>query len=136
METVTFRAAKTTRRKIALGALFCVLAFVAWIAALLLSGVVVASRVPVSLPYGISVDRVGDYVFVSGTWVIDGDKQGFPLQTTEIQCDRTLLRCSSATAQIGYGGQLTTMLGHYQVVEWGADRVVFVYTSPLCVSYV
>ena len=66
-------------------------------------GGVVASRVPVSLRCGANAEQVGDYVFASGTWVIEGDKQTFPLQTTEMQCDCTLLRCLSATAQVGYG---------------------------------
>ena len=66
---------------------FCALALVAWIATLLLSDVVVASRVPVSLRCGANAEQVGDYVFASGTWVIEGDKQTFPLQTTEMQCD-------------------------------------------------
>ena len=73
-------------------------------------GGVVASRVPVSLRCGANAEQVGDYVFASGTWVIEGDKRTFPLQTAEIQCDRTLLRSLSATVQIGYGGQFSRVL--------------------------
>ena len=71
---------------------------------------VVASRMPVSLRCGANAEQVGDYVFASGTWVIEGDKRTFPLQTAEIQCDRTLLRSLSATVQIGYGGQFSRVL--------------------------
>ena len=91
------------RRKICTCAFFCALALVAWIATLLLSGVVVCVAGARELRYGANVEQVGDYVFASGTWVIEGEKQTFPLQTTEMQCDCTLLRCLAATAQIEYG---------------------------------
>ena len=87
MDTITFAQQQRRDAKLHLVFFFCALALVAWIATLL-SGGVVASRVPVSLRCGANAEQVGDYVFASGTWVIEGDKQTFPLQTAEIQCDR------------------------------------------------
>ena len=54
----------------------------------------VKSRVPVALPpqYDGGITEVGDYGLIraSGTWVIEGDRQGFPLQTSTIECWREM----------------------------------------------
>src|SRR6478735_703734 len=72
-------AATTMRRKICTCAFFCALALVAWIATLLLSGVVVC----VAGARDFTVWRqCGTGWRASGTWAIEGDKQTFPLQTT------------------------------------------------------
>ena len=78
-----------------------------WIAVAVLAGTIAQLRVPVNLTTYSGVTSVSDgYVKAAGTWVIEGDRQGFPLQTTEITCKRELKRCSSATAQIMLGNQL------------------------------
>ena len=70
-----------------------------WIALVFLAGAVIQSRVPVNLAPFSRVTLVSDgYVNATGTWVIEGDNQGFPLQSTEINCERELKRCTSATA--------------------------------------
>jgi hypothetical protein len=111
--------------------------FVAWMALLFLAGAVMESRVPVNLPYFSGITPIMDgYVKATGTWVIDGDQQGFPLQTTEISCERDLKRCTSATAQVMLGKQLSVHLDVYDIVSWEKSRIVFVDDSPTCVSYV
>jgi hypothetical protein len=110
---------------------------VLWIALLFLAGAVMQSRVPVNLPYFSGVTPIMDgYVKATGTWVIDGDQQGFPLQTTEISCERELKRCTSATAEVMLGNQLTVHLDVYDIASWEKSRVVFVDDAPTCVSYV
>jgi hypothetical protein len=114
-----------------------ILALLAWVASIFIAGAVIESRVPVRLPSHAEVIQLGDsYVKASGTWVIDGDKQGFPLQTTEITCERDLKRCTSATAQIMLGKQLAVSLDTYEITSWEKGRVVFIDDSPNCVSYV
>jgi hypothetical protein len=108
-----------------------------WVATALVAGAVMQSRVPVSLPPFMSVEAVGDqYALAQGTWVIEGQKQAFPLQATEIRCERPLGRCSSATAQVMLGDQMHADLGLYEIVTWEKSRIVYVDDSPLCVRYV
>lgn len=111
-------------------------AIVLWIILLFATGAVVDSRVPIDLSPFSNVNVVDDkYVSASGTWVIEGDSQANPLQTTEIICERELMRCTSATAQI-MGRGLHVNLDTYEVVEWGKTRIVFVDTAPTCANYV
>jgi hypothetical protein len=114
-----------------------IMALLGWVASLFIAGAVIESRVPVTLPASTEVIQLGDgYAKASGTWVIDGDKQGFPLQTTEITCERELKRCTSATAQIMLGKQLAANLDSYEITSWEKGRIVFFDDSPNCVSYV
>lgn len=111
-------------------------AIVLWIALLFAAGAVVDSRVPIDLSPFSNVNVVDDkYVSASGTWVIEGDSQAYPLQTTEIICERELMRCTSATAQI-MGRGLHVNLDTYEVVEWEKTHIVFVDTAPTCATYV
>ena len=108
-----------------------------WIALVFLAGAVIQSRVPVNLAPFSRVTLVSDgYVNATGTWVIEGDSQGFPLQSTEINCEREIKRCTSATAQVMMGTQMHAHLDTYEIVSWEKTRVVFVDTSPSCVNYV
>jgi hypothetical protein len=110
---------------------------VLWIALMFLAGAVMQSRVPVNLAPFSSVTALSDgYVNATGTWVIEGDSQGFPLQTTELSCEREFKRCTSATAQVMMGTQMHVHLDTYQILNWEKTRVVFVDTAPSCVSYV
>jgi hypothetical protein len=83
------------------------------------------------------VQSIGDYAFAIGTWVIEGEsRQAFPLQTTAIQCDKQLKKCSAATARVGFGNQLHVDLSSHDVLEWSASQIVFADNSPGCVSYI
>lgn len=107
-----------------------------WIALLFAAGAVVESRVPVDLSPFSNVIVVDDsYVSAKGTWVIEGDRQAYPLQTTEIICERELMRCTSATAQIT-GRSLSVNVDTYEVASWEKTRIVFVNTAPTCANYI
>lgn len=72
----------------------------------------------------------------SGTWVIEGQKQGYPLQTTTIKCEKELMRCAASTAMVLADEYLSADLDFYEVVSWENSRIVFVDDAPLCTSYV
>lgn len=111
--------------------------FGVWLAVVFVAAAVAADRVPISLSPGILVTGVGDsYVLANGTWVIEGQPQAFPLQTTEIRCERELRRCTSATAMVMLGKQLHVDISFHDVVSWEKSRVVFTDDSPSCVEYV
>mgnify|MGYP003381761178 CR=1 FL=1 len=111
-------------------------ALVLWIALLFAAGAVVDSRVPIDLPPLSNVNVVNDrYVSAKGTWVIDGERQAAPLQTTEIICEREFMRCTSATAQVD-GRSLHVNLDTYEIAGWEKTRIVFVDTAPTCADYI
>lgn len=95
-------------------------------------------RVPVKLPI-MTIVATPDVVVLQGTWIIDrrgGDnEQAYPLQSSEIRCDRQTRMCTSATAEIGYGRLLHVELERHPIVEWAPTRVVFVNDDAICTQY-
>jgi hypothetical protein len=112
------------------------LIFCIWIAILFVSYAVIKSRVPVSLSPSLSVDELQGYAVAEGTWVIEGDKQAFPLQTTKIECFKDRAICTSATAEVSIGDQLHVNIDQYIVSDWSPTRIVFTDEAPTCVWYV
>ncbi|WNJ90075.1 hypothetical protein [Bosea sp. 685] len=99
--------------------------------------VYVGTQVPVNIRMGGKVsDNSWDagLVSASGTWVIENEKQAFPLQYTELRCFRAESACRSATAEVSFGGTLTVDMDYYEVARWTNDTIIFT-TSAQCVSY-
>jgi peptidoglycan hydrolase-like protein with peptidoglycan-binding domain len=91
---------------------------------------------PVSLtPYSFSDMFWNDYVFANGTWVIENDKQGFPLQTTTIHCHREWNHCLEATAIVMMGNHLSVDIDYYEVERWDEHEIVTKPKKNLCVRY-
>jgi hypothetical protein len=108
-----------------------------WVGTVLAAIVVAKSRVPVNLPVWDSVSALGDsHAVAKGTWVIESQQQAFPLQTTDIQCEKELRRCTMATATVMSGDQLNLNVDFYEVISWDKSRIVFVNETPLCVRYI
>ena len=108
-----------------------------WLAVVFIAAAVAADRVPISLRPGTLITSLGDsYVLAFGTWVIGGQVNAFPLQTTEIRCERELRRCTSATAMVMLGKQLHVDVSFHEVVSWEKSRIVFVDDAPSCVQYI
>lgn len=124
------------KRKILFGIGITLLVVIVWAGVIYLATAVVKSRVPVSLGPSLSIHGgIGEFASAKGTWVIEGQKQAFPLQTTEIKCYARLRHCFSATAEVAGGDQLTVNLDSFEITEWTKSHVVFVDDSPLCVRY-
>lgn len=110
---------------------------VLWVALVILAMTVTQLRVPVDLSSFNEISSItDDYVKASGTWVIEGDSQAYPIQTTEIWCERELHRCSSATAEIISGEQMVVHLDFFEVNTWDKNQVIFTDASPSCVDYI
>lgn len=79
------------------------------------------------------------YVSASGTWTIAGENQGFPQQTSRIDCHRQAGICTEATAILtADDGQpsLSVDIDTYEIERWDQHEVV---TKPLqfgCTRYV
>jgi hypothetical protein len=78
------------------------------------------------------------YVLAQGTWVIAGEAQAWPEQTSTLKCDRALGTCSEATAVVSRGEArvLSVDLDTYEIERWDQQEIV---TKPLergCARYV
>lgn len=112
-------------------------AFLLWLTIVMVASAVVQDRVPVSLsPSKLVYGNQDSYAHASGTWVLENDDQAFPLQTTEIRCEKELRRCTAGTAMVMLGKQLHVDVTFYEIIAWEKSRVVFTDDSPSCVSYV
>lgn len=102
---------------------------------LAISAALVANKVPVRLASGFFyLDKWDSYVTARGTWTIDGQKSGIPLQATEIACFRETMTCDVAQAEI-FMSMLTASYHAYQVTRWTDELVTFIDTSPICFRY-
>src|SRR5664279_1133318 len=102
-----------------------------WILVIIAAQAVVNDRVPVMLSPTKLVYGIQDsYVVAQGTWVLENDEQAFPLQTTQIRCEKELKRCTSATAMVMLGKQMSVDVTFHDIVAWSNSRVVFTDDTP------
>lgn len=86
--------------------------------------------------YGVHTNQWDQgYVSASGTWVIENDRQAFPVQYSELTCILSEKQCQSATAEIMFGNMLSVDRQIYSVERWTDDTVIFTASSALCVDY-
>jgi len=96
---------------------------------------------PTSLPrrFVYTDQWAAGYVSASGTWVIAGEEQSFPQQTSKFDCDRRNGTCTEVTAILtsdGGGGRLSIDTDTYEIERWDEQEIV---TKPLqfgCTRYV
>jgi len=97
----------------------------------------VQQKVPVS-PYGLHVftdlwDR--GYVRLTGTWVIEREKQYFPLQISEIQCRSDSKTCVESRAEVS-GKTLIVHQDTYEIRRWDQHILIYVEDSAQCTDSV
>lgn len=93
---------------------------------------------PIRLPDFLLSTALWDsgYVSATGTWEISGEKQAWPIQTSSIECIRSIENCREATAILDSGVILRLETEHYQIERWDQNEIV---TKPLqyeCVRYI
>lgn len=76
----------------------------------------------------------GEYVSAKGTWIIEGQEQGIPIQTTELQCYKALGQCIEATAMLQDGDYLAVWLETHEVDRWD-DFEIITKRDLACVRY-
>ena len=97
----------------------------------------VRSRVPVSLPHSHAfVDLWDDgFVVLEGTWVIEGSRHAFPLNTSKIVCRAKT--CIDSMARISMGGvpNLSVDEVRHEITRWDKENLIY-QTGSECVDYV
>ena len=69
----------------------------------------------------------------SGTWTIEGQNHGSPLNMSHIQCLRSEGLCRAAEAYLT-AGYLNAELELYEIKKWDSSTLEFV-TDAACVTY-
>jgi hypothetical protein len=103
---------------------------------------IIKAQVPVTIGSGgkVYADFWDEgYVSTEGTWIIEGIKQAFPLQTSMIICYKQEGRCTSAQAEIASGDRLFLDVERFEITKWDATTLVFhehfSRLRRLCVHY-
>ena len=97
---------------------------------------VVTQRVPVGLDFlangMVSVNNWDNgFVHARGTWVIDGERSGTPLNTVDIKCFRDQKHCYVAEAHVS-NGRLNAYGELYEITRWDATTLEY-QTDAVCV---
>jgi hypothetical protein len=95
-------------------------------------------HVPVKIRsgYGVHTNQWDQgYINATGTWVIENDRQAFPVQYTDLTCYLPDKQCRSATGEIVFSDTLSVSTELYDIVRWTADTIIFTTTSAMCVDY-
>ena len=89
-----------------------------------------------------SITKVGDYLKASGTWVFENNRQADPLQTSQINCSRPLVKCFMATARISSlsfndsnEATLFVDIDEFNITKWLDYEVQAENDNATCVSY-
>jgi hypothetical protein len=75
------------------------------------------------------------FVSAEGTFVIENDRQAFPLQITKMHCYRDEKACTVAMAEVGFYDTLYLELSTHAVSLWNSTTI-HVRTDTSCVEYV
>jgi hypothetical protein len=76
------------------------------------------------------------YVRATGTWIIVGERQAFPIQTSEITCWKPDGTCRETTAQLSDGNFLSIHSTLHDIERWDRHEIVTKpQESALCARY-
>src|SRR5215469_5395399 len=96
----------------------------------------VQQQVPVG-PIGVTVVTeywAKGYVGLRGTWVIEREKQAFPLQVSKIGCRLAEKQCVESRAEIS-GTTLMVDQDTHEIMSWDEHTLIF-GNNDACVNYV
>lgn len=92
---------------------------------------------PLGLP-SLSLRGNTDYVRAKGTWAGDGESVSNPVQTTQIECFRTIGICTVATAEVDnfLRDTLALTVEHWVIERWDEHELVTKPNDAECVRWV
>ena len=87
---------------------------------------------PVYFISSAEISTFGNLVLVSGTWVIEGDQIAYPINKTDIICDKLSSDCEltnisvtvSEIAESGNSHNIGVDKDHYEIISWTDDSII------------
>jgi hypothetical protein len=105
-------------------------------AVLVLASVVVLKSKEVSSPFlphfVFSHDGTKGTFYGQGTWQLEDDESGLPIQSTTMRCYRQLMSCDEATVVISDNLMLPIEINTLKVQQWTADSIIVRGPTVIC----
>ena len=82
---------------------------------------------------------MGDYVSAHGTWVMAGELQAWPVQTTKVTCTIDDMLCRETTAIVSDGiwdPVLSVLEEVHEIARWDTQEIVTQPKDKGCVRYI
>ncbi len=84
--------------------------------------------------------KQGDIVIAEGTWAFRNGEMRYPIQTSEIRCDKGEKECVGVTASVIDGEQeervtLNLDWRYWEITKWTDDEIVAENDASKCVAY-
>ena len=102
---------------------------------LILSELIITSNVPVSLSKGVNfIDSEKEFLIYEGTWVIENEEHGTPLNSSSISCTKQTGKCTESRAYI-FQNSLFVATDFHKILNWDSNFVVFENDDAICAKY-
>jgi hypothetical protein len=102
---------------------------------LILSELIITSNVPVSLSKGVNfIDSEKEFLIYEGTWVIENEEHGTPLNSSNILCTKQTGKCTESRAYI-FQNSLFVATDFHKIISWDSNFIVFENDDAICAKY-
>jgi hypothetical protein len=104
---------------------------------LILSESVLMNSVPVMLSNNTKfnmIDSENEYLNYEGTWVIENEEHGTPLNSSNISCTKQTGKCIESRAYI-FNNSLFVKTDTHQILSWDTNFIVFENDVAICAKY-
>jgi hypothetical protein len=102
---------------------------------LIVSELIITSSVPVSLSKGVNfIDSQNEFLSYEGTWVIENEQHGTPLNSSSISCTKQTGKCTESRAYI-FQNSLFVATDFHKILNWDSNFIVFENDDAICAKY-
>jgi hypothetical protein len=104
---------------------------------LILSELILMNSVPVMLSNNTKfnmIDSENEYLNYEGTWVIENEEHGTPLNSSNISCTKQTGKCIESRAYI-FNNSLFVKTDTHQILSWDTNFIVFKNDFAICATY-
>jgi len=102
---------------------------------LILSELITTYNIPVSLSKGVKfIDSENEFISYKGTWVIENEEHGTPLNSSNILCTKQTGKCTESRAYI-FQNSLFVATDFHKIISWDSNFIVFENDDAICAKY-
>jgi hypothetical protein len=102
---------------------------------LILSELITTYNIPVSLSKGAKfIDSENEFISYEGTWVIENEEHGTPLNSSNILCTKQTGKCTESRAYI-FQNSLFVATDFHKIISWDSNFIVFENDDAICAKY-
>ena len=105
---------------------------------LILSQLILKNSVPVMLSNNTKFNMIDSEIGIlnyEGTWVIENEEHGTPLNSSNISCTKQTGKCTESRAYI-FNNSLFVKSDTHQILSWDSNFIVFQNDFAICATYI